>query len=89
MAQPLIRLQIAGLTLALLIPSLAAGQSTIDFIDENGDSTTEVVESDWARVRVESPAANTQFDVAETVDVDLSTLYAGDFEIVTLTETDV
>ncbi|MCP4663243.1 MAG: hypothetical protein GY856_48240, partial [bacterium] len=74
MAQPLIRLQIAGLTLALLIPSLAAGQSTIDFIDENGDPTAEVVESDWARVRVFSPAANSQSDIAETVGVVLTTL---------------
>ncbi|MCP4662763.1 MAG: hypothetical protein GY856_45805, partial [bacterium] len=74
MSRTLIRLPIAGLILTLLIPALAAGQDTIDFIDENGDPTAEVVESDWARVRVFSPAANSQSDIAETVGVVLTTL---------------
>ncbi|MCP4659763.1 MAG: hypothetical protein GY856_30540 [bacterium] len=61
--------------------------ATIEFIDENGVPTTEVMESDWARIRVVSPQANADQFTAETVAVDLTTLYAADFETVTLTET--
>ena len=59
----------------------------IRFVDEAGTETTELLESDEARVQVVSNGDNSDPFAAESLTVDLSALYSGDTEALTLTET--
>src|SRR6185436_16700266 len=59
----------------------------LEFIDEFGEPTTELVEGDDARVRAYSVHNNADAGVAETFSLTLRTLRSGDVETVTVTET--
>ena len=61
---------------------------TLHFIDAGGVTTAELLEGDVARIRLVSDADNTDDFTAETVDVQVDTLYGSDIEFVTLTETE-
>ncbi|HSS79519.1 MAG TPA: hypothetical protein VLV54_22560, partial [Thermoanaerobaculia bacterium] len=61
---------------------------SLGFIDESGRPTVEVLENGTARVRVVSPQDNVS-PAADSVPVQLRTLYAGDQELLNLTETGV
>ncbi|NJL28386.1 MAG: hypothetical protein HC897_11110, partial [Thermoanaerobaculia bacterium] len=59
----------------------------IVFVDASGAPTTELLESDVARVRVVSQSSNVDPGLVDTVAVDVSAQYSPDAEVVTLTET--
>ncbi|MCP3961800.1 MAG: hypothetical protein GY719_28490, partial [bacterium] len=61
----------------------------VEFIDEAGLPTSELLETTSARVRVTSVSGNTDPQTAETINVSLAALYAADSESLVLTETDV
>ena len=61
--------------------------AAISFVDEAGRPTVELLENGTARVRVISLGSNGNPGVAETLTVQLQSLYAGDQEQVVLTET--
>ncbi|MFY9820238.1 MAG: hypothetical protein WAM82_02580, partial [Thermoanaerobaculia bacterium] len=67
----------------------AAGASaqTLTFVDAAGGPTVEVLENGTARLRVVSAPDNTDPFATEQVTVQLQTQYAGDQELLTLTET--
>ena len=70
----------------MILPSLAAGQS-VSFVDAEGNATATYLESSTVYLRVDDAAANLDPGTAETVQVQLTSLLAGDAEILTLTET--
>ncbi|HWN45613.1 MAG TPA: hypothetical protein VNW71_25545, partial [Thermoanaerobaculia bacterium] len=59
----------------------------IQFVDEAGFPTSEVLENGTARVRVFSAGDNVDPSIAETLSVEVTSLYAGDRDFVQLTET--
>ncbi|MEM7350688.1 MAG: hypothetical protein AAF657_07780, partial [Acidobacteriota bacterium] len=61
--------------------------NAVEFFDEAGLPTSELLESHVARVRVTSTGDNLDSFAAETVSVTLSSLYAADSESLVLTET--
>jgi hypothetical protein len=58
---------------------------TLRFVDESGTPVTELLEGDVARLQVISGGDNADPFTAESLVVDLSALYSGDSETVTLT----
>jgi len=61
--------------------------ASISFVDETGRPTVELLENGVARVRVFSQGTNGSPGVADTLTVELRSLYAGDLEQTLLTET--
>ena len=61
--------------------------AAISFVDEAGRPTVELLENGTARVRVINPGSNGSPGLAETLTVQLRSLYAGDQEDMLLTET--
>ncbi len=64
------------------------GQARLDFLDENGTPTQELLEGGEARLRLFAAAENLDPGVAETVTISLGTFSADDTESLVLTETD-
>ncbi|HEY3567701.1 MAG TPA: Ig-like domain-containing protein [Thermoanaerobaculia bacterium] len=60
---------------------------SVTFIDETGHPTVELLEGGLVRVRVVSSSSNLDPNQAETLTVTLQTRYAGDQEMLQLTET--
>jgi len=61
--------------------------ATASFVDDQGRPTVELLENGTARVRVINPEGNGNPGLAETLTVQLRSLYAGDQEETVLTET--
>ncbi|HSG40737.1 MAG TPA: hypothetical protein VLE27_13935, partial [Thermoanaerobaculia bacterium] len=59
----------------------------IAFVDEAGRTTVELLEKGVVRLRVLSPGDNNLTTVQETIEAQVTSLYAGDSETVPLTET--
>jgi hypothetical protein len=74
-----------GATFSTAVADIVDG--TIEFVDEAGEPTLELVENDRGRVRLFSVNSNTSSGSADTVTVQVETQQAGDQEPVTLTET--
>ena len=61
--------------------------AAVSFVDDQGRPTVELLENGTARVRVINPGSNGNPGLAETLTVQLRSLYAGDQEEAVLTET--
>jgi hypothetical protein len=77
------------LSLLLTLPVFSSGASAqaLEFLDETGAASGEVLENGSAGLRVSSAADNTDPFTVNTVTVAVQSQFAGDSELVSLTET--
>lgn len=76
----------ALLVSTVLVTGSAAAQTTLEYLDNNGDVATDLLVGDGVRVRMIDPAENWDSTTIQDVQIDLNT-NGGDFETLILTET--